>query len=266
MKMPFHTHQRCGSVVLEADQGICAVASCTWKVHHNSKWFHWSFQLWWTCRPIDSFDAKWPGTFCKTKQLSQVSPLLKAYRIRILFGESYSFDQPEYYATCCRTKTYQEHVALKNYALEHTKPLFNKHNLITLHNLYASRSLVELIKILKLHSPYSVYENLQFCPQTQHFRLLKPKHNLDISKNNYSISSVNLWNKCISKLLDNPDLFSSAIRSHLIIPGHNVNSDLTIPMGTFKNRLKNFLLKTQNLGITSDWSQQNFVSVWLASK
>ena len=71
--------------------------------------------------------------------------------IRILFGESYSFDHPEYYATCCRTKTYQEHVALKNYALEHTKPLFNKHSLLTLHNLYASRSLVELIKILKLH-------------------------------------------------------------------------------------------------------------------
>ena len=60
----------------------------------------------------------------------------------------------------CLTKTYQEHVALKKYALEHTKPLFNKHSLLTLHNLYASRSLVELIKILKLHSPYPVYENL----------------------------------------------------------------------------------------------------------
>ena len=53
--------------------------------------------------------------------------------IRILFGESYSFDHPEYYATCCRNKMYQEHVALKEYALEHTKPLFNKHSLLTLH-------------------------------------------------------------------------------------------------------------------------------------
>ena len=115
--------------------------------------------------------------------------------IRILFGESYSFDHQEYYATCCRTKTYQEHVALKNYALEHTKPLFNKHSLLTLHNLYVSRSLVELIKILKLHLPYPVYENLQFCPRTHHFRLLSRKYNLDISKNNYFISSVNLWNE-----------------------------------------------------------------------
>ena len=86
--------------------------------------------------------------------------------IRILFGESYSFDHPEYYATCCRTKTYQEHVALKNYALEHTKPLFNKHSLLTLHNLYASRSLVELIKILKLHSPYILFmKTFNFAPE-----------------------------------------------------------------------------------------------------
>ena len=152
--------------------------------------------------------------------------------------------------SCCS----QRHVAL-----EHTKPLFNKHNLLTLHNLYTSRSSLELIKILKLHSPYPVYENLQFCPRTHHFRLLSPKYNLDISKNKYFISSVNLWNKCISKLLDNPDLLSSSHRSHLIIPGHNVNSDLTIPMGTFKNRMKNFLLKTKNLGITSDWYQQFFI-------
>ena len=94
-----------------------------------------------------------------------------------------------------------------------------------------------------------------FVPK--HFRLLSPKCNLDISKNNYFVRSIILWNKCISKL---PDLLSLSHRSHLIISGHNANSDLTIPIGTFKNRLKNFLLKTQNLGISSDWSQQNFIS------
>ena len=50
---------------------------------------------------------------------SKLQKLFKIQKrcIRILFGESYSFDYPEYYATCCRTKTYQEHVALKDYAL-----------------------------------------------------------------------------------------------------------------------------------------------------
>ena len=121
--------------------------------------------------------------------------------IRIFFGESYSFDHPEYYATCCRTKTYQVHVALKEYALGHTKPLFNKHSLLTLHNLYVSRSLLELIKVLKLHSPSPIYESIQFCPHTHHFRLLSPKCNLAISKNNYSVSSIILWNKFITNYL-----------------------------------------------------------------
>ena len=89
-------------------------------------------------------------------------------------------------------------------------------------------------------------------------KLLSPKCNLDISKNNYFVSSIILWNECISKLLDNPDLLSLSHRSHLIIPGHNAKSNLTIPIGNFKNRLKKFLLKTQNLGITSDWSKQSF--------
>ena len=46
--------------------------------------------------------------------------------LRILFGETLSFDHSEYYLSCARTKTYDEHVALKDYKLEHTKPLFNK--------------------------------------------------------------------------------------------------------------------------------------------
>ena len=67
--------------------------------------------------------------------------------VRILFGEIYSFDHPEYYSTCARAKTFTEHMAQKYYALEHTEPIFNKYNLLNLHNLYVIRSLVELLKI-----------------------------------------------------------------------------------------------------------------------
>ena len=49
-------------------------------------------------------------------------------------------------------------MAQKEYALEHTKPIFNKHNLLNLHNLYVIRSLVELLKILKFHSPIPIFE------------------------------------------------------------------------------------------------------------
>ena len=40
--------------------------------------------------------------------------------IRMLFGEIYSFDHPEYYYTCARLITYAEYKTDKNYTLEHT--------------------------------------------------------------------------------------------------------------------------------------------------
>ena len=79
----------------------------------------------------------WGGEY--NSKLQQIFNIKKRC-IRILFGESYSFGHPEYHDTCCRTKikTYQKHVALKDYAFEHTKSLFNKHSLLTLYNLYLS--------------------------------------------------------------------------------------------------------------------------------
>ena len=50
-----------------------------------------------------------------------------------------------------------EHMAQKDFNLEHTKPLFVKNNLLTIHNLYIIRSLNELLKIVKFHSPISLF-------------------------------------------------------------------------------------------------------------
>ena len=182
--------------------------------------------------------------------------------IRILFGESYSFDHPEFYATCARTRTYQDHISLKNHTLEHTKPLFNKHGLLTVQNLYVLRALLELIKIIKYQSPIPMHEKLKFCPKTQNFKLLCPVHKLDISKNNYFISSVNLWNICIKLILDSPELCSPECTNgfKLIIPGSKVNTDLTIPLGTFKTRLERQLLEIQKQGNHFSWSESNFLS------
>ena len=69
-------------------------------------------------------------------------------------------------------RTYMDHTTLKDYSLEHTKPIFNKQKLLTLNNLYVLRSLAELIKILKSHTPISMFKFLQFCPRSHHYRLL----------------------------------------------------------------------------------------------
>ena len=181
--------------------------------------------------------------------------------VRILFGDNYSFDHPEYYLTCARASTYMDHTTLKDYSLEHTKPIFNKHKLLTLKNLYVQRSLVELIKILKSHTPapISMFKFLQFCPRSHHYRLLIPKHSLRISSKNFFIDTTILWNTCIGTLLD-PPIPSTVLQSsnpQVIIPGSNINSELTISLGTFKTRLKNLLLNYQKLGNRIDWIKSN---------
>ena len=172
--------------------------------------------------------------------------------LRIIFGETLSFDHSEYYLSCARTKTYDEYVALKDFKLEHTKPLFNKNSLLTLQNLYIARTLVELFKILKLQSPISIYNSLKFCPRTEHFKLLCPKFMLGISRNNY-LSSILMWNSCINKLKDQPSLSIPNFNHGLALIIH----DLTMPKSTFKNRLADYLLELQSKGDHNIWCQSN---------
>ena len=54
----------------------------------------------------------------------------------MLFGKCPSFDCAEYYETCARAKTYEQHMSGKNYVLEHTKPLFIEKKILSLHHLY----------------------------------------------------------------------------------------------------------------------------------
>ena len=41
--------------------------------------------------------------------------------VRLLFVNALNFDHAEYYQTCARAKTYQQHKTKKNFLLEHTK-------------------------------------------------------------------------------------------------------------------------------------------------
>ena len=72
----------------------------------------------------------WGGAY--TSKLQKLFNIQKRC-IRMLFGDIYSFDHPEYYYTCARLITYTEYKTDKNYTLEHTKPLFNKLGFLTLY-------------------------------------------------------------------------------------------------------------------------------------
>ena len=148
----------------------------------------------------------WGGIY--PSKLQKLFSIQKRW-LRIIFGETLSFDHSEYYLSCARTKTYDEHVALKDWKtinLNTQNRYLIKNSLLTLQNLYIARTLVELFKILKLQSPIYIYNSLKFCPRTEHLKLLCPKLTLGISRNNFTISSILMWNSCINKLIDQPSL------------------------------------------------------------
>ena len=65
------------------------------------------------------------------------------------------FDHAEFYKTCARTRTIDEHFAPKNFVLEHTKPLFIEYEFLTVHNLHKLLLLNEFFKIKKFRYPIS---------------------------------------------------------------------------------------------------------------
>ena len=238
----------------------------------------------------------WGGAYSsKLKSLF----LLQKRCIRILFGEIPSFDHPEYYQTCARTRTWiqpflESSHARKNallleflnnptienkndyeimkkfvderrkrsFALEHTKPLFNKHNILSINSLYIMRTLTELFKILKYRLPMCLFSCFKFSLGSSNNRLLPPKCVLGISMNNFVFSACSLWNKCIGQLLLKPPLTKMYDdRGNIImviIPGSLINSDLTCTAPAFKARLKSMLLTKQKCGDPVEWCNENF--------
>ena len=52
-----------------------------------------------------------------------------------------------------------QHLGGEFYAKESTKPLFKLNELMTVHNLYRFRCIMETMKIVKTHVPISMYVN-----------------------------------------------------------------------------------------------------------
>ena len=190
--------------------------------------------------------------------------------IRLLFGKGLSFDHEGYYETCARARTYEQHMALKDYQLEHTKPLFNEHNLLSLHHLYIQHTFIELFKIVKLRSPISVFEMFHPSLRDSNTLMLLPRINLGISKINFVFSASLMWNKLIGTLLNrcfpNP--------AGIMVPGSYENSDMSTPISYIKNKLKNMLLHTQKLDTQSqfdksrlkEWNLENFFDFQILKK
>ena len=95
--------------------------------------------------------------------LSKIEPLFKTQKmcIRIMFGDREAYLNK--FKTCARTRELGcQMLGAEFYTKEHTKPLFIKHNLITVHNLYFYHCINSIASILKFRTPISLFSLFDF--------------------------------------------------------------------------------------------------------
>ena len=169
--------------------------------------------------------------------------------MRLLFGETLNRDHKEFFETCARARTIDDHYAEKNFVLEPTKPLFNKHGILSVYNLYRYHTFMETFKILKFAAPISIRDLISFLPKSDKLRLEVPRVKLNITKQNFVFKSTQIWNDM------SPEIFEkcSPNDNGLIIPGSSMNSDLSASSAYIKNRSKCHLQSAQKTGNTLNW-------------
>ena len=177
--------------------------------------------------------------------------------IRLLLGNKLSFDHSEFYETCARAKTFKQHKESKDYALEHTKPLFNDNELLTIHNLYNKHIFIETYKIMKHHSPISMFSEFNIVPnhRINNYKIRAPANKkLKTSRGNFIYKATILWNSLIDRVL-----FGNIPRDDgMIVPGNCINTDLSASISFAKYRVKTLLIIIQSSGCSTTWENNNF--------
>ena len=174
--------------------------------------------------------------------------------IRMLFGiEQYRYLRE----TCQRTLTYDEQMN-PDYTLEHTKPLFKSHNLLTVQNLYNYHAVIEIFKIMKYRTPYSLFENLRISERKYLISLKKVKY--DKRKKQFFHNASVKWNQIHTHLIKP---FSITLKEENkndteICSQNVIVYDLSESVSMVKNKIKNIIFTIQFHLDSDDWYPLNF--------
>ena len=201
-----------------------------------------------TCEHRKLYDALFAShlSYCITSwggvsdyKLSRIFSIQKRC-VRLLFGKELTFDHLEYYQTCARVRSIDQHRTPKNYVLEHTKPTFNEKNILNLENLYKKQTFMELFKCLKFSSPISLGSFYDMSDRAEKFLLRVPLIRSLRQKKNFVYNSCVIWNSIINFTISKSRPESSGV----VVTGTLKNSDLTISVPVMKFRLVSHLLKS----------------------
>ena len=95
--------------------------------------------------------------------------------IRIMFGDTEAYQ--EKFKTCARTREFgSQKLGSEFYEKEHTKPIFKKHGILAVQNLYNYHCFNEVHKILKEKAPYPLYNEYTISRRKYltHIQILPP--------------------------------------------------------------------------------------------
>ena len=127
--------------------------------------------------------------------MSRFQPLFVTQKkcIRILFGDSERYKDK--FRTCARARPFGNQVlGSEFYQLEASKPLLNKNDMLTVHNLYQYHSVLEIYKIMKLRVPISLYSLAGVSARKETLLVSKPK------SSNFLCMATKLWNEVRHRL------------------------------------------------------------------
>ena len=156
---------------------------------------------------------------------------------------------------CTLGKEYPK-IIYKDYTKEHTKPLFKKHDILTIHNLYPYYCLLELYKILKFRTPYSLYEIFRIIDgRSGNLSLAVPITALQCQRRTFFYQSTLLWNNYYKKLLtpSEAELHRDYTTTFDLTACKFVFFDFSTKVGSFKSRLKHLLFDLQCSGDEMSW-------------
>ena len=147
----------------------------------------------------------------RQKKLDAIHKIQKKV-LRILFGDKETFKDK--FNTCARAREHgQQVLGTEFYQKEHTKPLFEKHFILTVHNLYNYHCFLETFKILKHRAPFPLFNNYQNSRRKYltYIQLIPP-----LPSNNFTYRSSIIWNYIRPKLeLNDISTSTSSVKSNL---------------------------------------------------
>ena len=148
--------------------------------------------------------------------------------LRILYGDTKAYI--EKFKTCVRVRPFgNQKLGEEFYMKEHTKPLFEKHKILTVHNIYSYHTFMEILKILKFKMPISILEHYQHSRRNCYTypQLVPPA-----PSTNFIYRSSTIWNLLRKKL---------------------GLTDLSVKASLVKNKLKAMLHHNQHIHNKLEW-------------